>query len=277
MVKRVRNKVEGYFDDTQILYNILWSKALHYGFWDEGTRSLPEAVENTDRFVSRLLALQKNDYVLDAGCGVGGSCFFMAKNFGNKVIGITVSSKQARQARREAEKLGLSDRAKFEVMDFNHTTFNDATFSKIFSIEAVCHACCKLDFLREAYRLLTPGGKIVIVDGFLQKRNLSDKEKKIYEKCLRGFKVPNLSHRDDFYNDLNEVGFKNISFYDKTEEVMPSSRRIALYGYFSLPVAFIMSKTGVMSWNVYDHTIACINQRKTFHNFTIYGVFCAEK
>lgn len=277
MFNKVDNKAEEYFDDTQILYNIFWSKALHYGFWDEGTKSLSEAIQNTDRFVSVLLDLQKNDYVLDAGCGVGGSCFFMAENFGVKVTGITLSSKQVRQARKDAEKLGHGDLVNFEIMDFNNTRFKDETFTKIFSIEGACQAYNKLDFLRETYRLLVTGGKIVIVDGFLCKKNLFEKEKEIYDKCLLGFKVANLSLKDDFYNDLRKVGFKNIRFYDKTEKVMPSSRRMALYGYLFLPVAFIMSKLRLISRNIYEHTIACINQNRTFYNFTIYGVFYAEK
>jgi len=277
MTNRVNKKIEEYYDDTQILYNIFWSKALHYGFWDKRTKKLSDAVENTNRFVSELLDLQENDYVLDAGCGVGGSSFFMAENFGVKIIGITLSSKQIKQARKDAEKLHLGNLVSFEIMDFNNTKFKDETFTKIFSIESACHACNKLDFLRETYRLLTTGGKIVIVDGFLTKKSLSEKEKEIYDKFLLGLKVDNLSLKDDFLNDLREVGFKNITFYDKTDEVMPSSRRMALYGYLFFPATFILSKLKLISKNIYEHTVACINQKKTFYNFTLYGVFYAEK
>lgn len=277
MTRRVNKEIEEYYDDTQILYNIFWSKALHYGFWDKGTKKLSDAVENTNRFVSELLDLQENDYVLDAGCGVGGSSFFMAENFGVKIIGITLSSKQIKQARKDAEKLRLGNSVSFEIMDFNNTRFKDETFTKIFSIEGVCYACNKLDFLREAYRLLTTGGKIVIVDGFLIKKSLSEKEKEIYDKCLLGWKGDNLSPKDDFLNDLRKLGFKNIKFYDKTDEVMPSSRRMALYGYLFFPVTFILSKLKLISKNIYEHAVACINQKKALHNFTIYGVFYAEK
>jgi len=277
MTNRVNKKIEEYYDDTQILFNLLWSKAHHYGFWDRGTKKLSEAVENTNRFVSELLHLQENDHVLDAGCGVGGSSFFMAENFGVKIIGITLSSKQIKQARKDAKKLHLGSSVSFEIMDFTNTKFKDETFTKIFSIESACHACNKLAFLREAYRLLTTGGKIVIVDGFLIKKSLSEKEKEIYDKCLLGWKGDNLSLKDDFLNDLRTVGFKNIRFYDKTDEVMPSSRRMAYYGYLFFPVTFVLSKLRLISKNIYEHTVVCINQKKTFYNFTIYGVFYAEK
>jgi len=277
MTNLVNKKIEEYCDDTQILYNILWSKANHYGFWDKGTKKLSDAIENTNRFVSELLDLQENDYVLDAGCGVGGSSFFMAENFGVKILGISLSSKQIKQARKDAKKSHLGNSVSFEIMDFNNTKFKDETFTKIFSIESACYARNKLDFLREAYRLLTRGGKIVIVDGFLIKKNLSEKEKEIYDKWKLGWKVDNLSLKDDFLNDLRKLGFTNIKFYDKTEEVMPSSRRMALYGYLFFPVTFILSKLKLISKNIYGHTVACINQKKTLQNFTIYGVFYAEK
>jgi len=277
MTNRVNKKIVQYHDDTQILYNIFWSKALHYGFWYEGTKNLSDAVENTNRFVSELLDLQENDYVLDAGCGVGGSSFFMARYFGVKIKGITLSSKQIKQARKDAERLHLGAKVSFEKMDFNNTKFKDDTFTKIFSIESACYALNKLDFLREAYRILKEDGKIVIVDGFLIKKNLSEKEKKIYEKWLLGWKVDNLSSKDDFLEDLRKVGFKNIRFYNKTSEVMPSSRRMATYGYLSFPLTFILSRLKLISKNVHEHTIGCINQKKTFYKFTIYGVFYAQK
>ena len=271
-------ETEKYYDDLQIIYNLFWSnKALHYGFWDKTTKKLSNAIENTDRFVSKLLDLQKDDYVLDTGCGVGGSSFFIAKKFGVKVIGITLSSRQIKQARKNARKLHLDNLVSFEVMDFNKTGFEDKTFTKIFGIESICHAYNKLDFLKEAYRLLRLGGKIVVVDGFLTKRDLTQKEKGIYNKCLMGFKVANFSHKDDFLNDLRKAGFKNIKFYDKTDEVIPSSRRIALYGYLFSPFFCILSKLRIIPKDIHEMAIACINQKKTFHSFTIYGVFVAEK
>lgn len=277
MTSRANKKIEEYYDDTQILYNIFWSKALHYGFWDKGTRKLSDAVENTNRFVSELLDLQKNDYVLDAGCGVGRSSFFMAENSGAKIMGITLSSKQIKQAREDAKKLHLGKLVSFEKMDFNNTRFKDGSFTKIFSIEGTCYARNKLDFLREAHRLLTKGGKISIVDGFLTKKSLSEKEREIYDKCLLGWKGDNLPLKDDFLSDLEKVGFKNIRFYDKTHEVLPSSRRMAFYGYLFFPFTLILGKLKLISKNIHEHTVACINQRKTFHSFTVYGVFYAEK
>ena len=278
MANIVNKKTEEYYDNAQILYNLFWSdKGMHYGFWNKRTKKLSDAVENTNRFVSKLLNLQKNDYVLDAGCGVGGPSFSMAENFGVKVMGITLSSKQFKQARKNAKKLHLDNLVSFEIMDFNKTRFKDETFTKIFSIEGACYAYNKPKFLKEAYRLLRPGGKIVVVDGFLTRRDLTQKEEEIYNKCLLGWKVPHLSHKDDFLDNLRKTGFKNIKLYDKTDEIKPSSRRMVLYGRLFFPFSFILSKLKIIPKNLHENSVCMINQKKTFHNFAIYGVFVAEK
>jgi tocopherol O-methyltransferase len=275
---KVNEETRGYYDDAQILYNIFWSdKALHFGLWENGTKNLSDAIENTNKLVSKLLSLHENDYVLDAGCGTGGSSFFMAKNFGVRSTGIALSPKQIKQARNNAKKLKLDNLVSFELMDFNKMGFRDRTFTKIFGIESVCHANDKLCFLKEAYRILEHGGRIVIADGFLTKDNLTKKEKEIYHKCLVGWKVANLSHKADFLNDLIKAGFKNIEFYDKTDEVVPSSNRIALYGSLFFPISLVLSKARLISKNLHENSICMMNQKNTFKNFTIYGVFVAEK
>jgi cyclopropane fatty-acyl-phospholipid synthase-like methyltransferase len=207
-IKLLNKEVEKYYNDTLQLYNFFYSNdALHYGFWHKDTKKLSDAIKNTNIFVAELLDLNKDDYVLDAGCGVGGTSLFMAEKFKAKITGITLSAKQLIQAKRKAAKKKLDKLVNFEKMDFNKTAFQNETFTKIFGLESVCYAYDKLDFLKEAYRILKVGGKIVVADGFLSKRQLTEEEDVIYKKCLLGWKVDNLSHRDDFFKYLEKAGF----------------------------------------------------------------------
>ena len=202
----------------------------------------------------------------------------MAEKFKAKITGITLSAKQLEQAKRKAAKKKLDKLVNFEKMDFNKTAFQNETFTKIFGLESICYAYDKLDFLKEAHRILKVGGKIVVADGFLSKRQLTEEEEDIiYKKCLLGWKVDNLSHQNDFFNYLRTAGFKNIKFYDKKKCALPTSEIIAYRGYLLFPLSYILSKFKVISKNIHENSVAFINQKKAFNSFTIYGVFEAEK
>ncbi len=284
MTTKISNQdIENYYNQNQILYNIFYSKGtdgLHYGFWGENTKDHPESLRNTTRFVAKCLKINKNDKVLDAGCGIGGSSIYIAKKYGADVVGITLSDIQLKIARKKALKLGLDNKAKFLIQDFTKTSFNDGCFSKIFGVESICHSEKKIDFLNEAHRVLKKGGIITISDGFQIRPNLSEKENKIYQKWLKGWAVPNLATVDGFHNDLKKTGFRKIKYYDKFNEIKKTRDRIYRLGIFGYPLTWMLSKIGIFSKNMHDNTLSMLCQKKVFsdvNNIATYGVFIAEK
>lgn len=83
-------RVEEYYDYTFPFYKIFWHKGtngIHYGFWDEETNSHTEALINTNKTVADTGKIKYGDKVLDAGCGVGGTSIWIAKNRGAHVTG----------------------------------------------------------------------------------------------------------------------------------------------------------------------------------------------
>jgi len=167
----VRNEdIERYYDTQQIFYTLFWSRtALHYGLWYENTKSLTEAVLNTNKFIVEALNIGADDRVLDAGCGVGGTSIYVAEATGATVDGITLSTRQVRIAKRRAAKSSASRSLNFSRENFTRTRFKEETFSKLFGVESVCYAHRKSDFLREAHRVMKPRGVVAIIDLFLAK------------------------------------------------------------------------------------------------------------
>jgi methylase of polypeptide subunit release factors len=53
--------------------------------------------------------IKPQDRILDAGCGIGGSSIWMAKNFKNQAIGITISPKQVAYAKKQAKRKNVAD------------------------------------------------------------------------------------------------------------------------------------------------------------------------
>ena len=55
--------------------------------------------------------VQRGDRVLDAGCGIGGSCLWLAKNLGAHATGVALGRQAIEQARIVARECGLDDLA----------------------------------------------------------------------------------------------------------------------------------------------------------------------
>ena len=84
------NLIAKHYDETLPYYKHLWSRksnAIHYGFWDKETKTVEEALLNENNFLAKVADIKSSDKVLDAGCGVGGSSVWIAKNIGARVIG----------------------------------------------------------------------------------------------------------------------------------------------------------------------------------------------
>jgi cyclopropane fatty-acyl-phospholipid synthase-like methyltransferase len=271
----VSNKdIAQYYDTTQVFYTLFWSRtALHYGFWYEGTKSLAEAILNTNNFVVDALAIDSKDTVLDAGCGVGGTSIHVAETTGAIVEGITLSDVQLKIAGRRASKSPAARLLNFSKQDFTKTNFRENTFSKIFGIESICHAHRKIDFLKEAYRIMKPGGRIAVVDLFLNRENLDVQEMKIYTKTIEGWALPNLSTTEEFSKFLNQVGFKQVAFHNMVDHIRKSSERIYYRKLFLWPIDYLKSRLAIG-----HEDLASRYQKALFDRMiATYGIFVAAK
>src|SRR3989344_7033597 len=184
--------VSDYYDYMLPFYRFFWhvdsdSNAVHYGFWEDRTKSFKESLLETNKFLSEKVKLSKNDFVLDAGCGIGGSSIWIAKNIGAKVVGITLSKRQAEKALSLAKKNEIENLVSFSVMDYLKTNFSDETFDVVWAIESVCYTPDKSNFLHEAQRILKKGGRVIVGDGFLLREPRNEKERKIVDDFTDGF------------------------------------------------------------------------------------------
>jgi len=279
----LHKKIIKYYDECQIFYDLFWMNkknlAIHYGFWEKGTRNLHEALINENKAVAEKLDIKKSDIILDAGCGVGGTVIWVAENYGTKVVGINISEKQVELAKEYAKKRKIEHLVSFEVKDFCNTGFPDESFTKIFGLESICYAEEKEDFIREAFRLLKPGGILVVADGFLKRKNLNKEEQQILTEWYTGWALPNTGTTvSEFHEKLAKIGFKKIEFEDRTQEVLPSSRRIYLINMVLYPFVRILNLIKVLSDTNTLDIKASLNQYHIFKKqIGLYGIFSAQK
>lgn len=222
--------IVAYYTAAQFDYRVFWrlrsQMAMHYGYWDSTTRTLAAALRRENEVLAEWAGIRASDRVLDAGCGVGGSAIYLGRTIGCRVLGITLSPSQVQTAMRNAERSKVSGLVGFEVRDFVATGLPDASFDVVWAIESVCHAERKSDFLREAHRLLRPGGRLIVADGFALKNELSLDEAALMQSWLDGWRVPAIATVEHFRSDIRAAGFDVAREQDATQNVLPSSKRL---------------------------------------------------
>ncbi len=231
-----------YYDVSEVHYRRVWNLdknlSLHYGYWDEHTRNLHQALLNINKVLSDLASIQEYEQVLDAGCGIGGSAAWLATHIKCSVTGISLSAKQVSRAKLLAEKLVFSNTIKFEVKDFTATGYPDASFDVIWATESVCHATDKKQFLTEAYRLLRKGGRLVLAD-FFKKDGLEGKEAKWIKAFGAGWAVSDFATIEQFEQQLRDTGFDTLQIKNITKAILPSAKRLYLAWFPGVLLGFL--------------------------------------
>ncbi|MEI8572664.1 methyltransferase domain-containing protein [Methylomonas sp. LW13] len=272
-----------HYDDCYNDYLVAWCNrdnlALHYGYWEEAKPyDQHQALLNKNQVLYENAGIQASDKVLDAGCGIGGSTIWMAKQHGNRVTGITISAKQADYARQHAKRHGVAELVDFEVADFCATPFPDASFDVVWALESSCHALKKGDFLREAWRVLKPGGRIVVCDGFVLQRQFNEQQWQAVVTCLNGWAVPNLCARDEFTGLLEQQGFQTIVCHDITAQTRASVEHMYKVAKRLKPVQTISQWLGLRSKAQTANYLVGLAQHQLFtEKLTEYCIFTAQK
>lgn len=221
-----RRRTIAYYEAVQPLYSALWSRhAVHYGLWEFGTRKHRESLRNLDRCIASHLELPPGARVLDAGCGIGGTGRHLAVEHGLRVVGITLSPSQARRACRLSRALPPPRRPLFLLADYTRSGFAAASFDGIVAVESACHADRKLAFLTEAARLLRPGGRLVVADGF-RATDLTLGDDVRYQALCTGMALPSLAGATEFVELVRSAGLVVERNVDLTTEILPSAHRI---------------------------------------------------
>lgn len=268
-----------YYEKSRWGYRLFWFRdddlAMHYGFWDQKTNNLHEALLNENKFLADKAHIMEGEYVLDAGCGVGGSAIWLARNRGANVLGISITPIDIEESRKNAECCGVSKKVSFEIRDYMNTGFPDEVFDVVWMIESFCYASDRKHFLAEAYRILKRGGRIIIADGF-DVRSTPNIESRLMKRFLDGFALKSLAPWEGLERLSQEAGFRAYELIDMTEAVRKSSHtmwRRAFLFTFILPFFYLFGNrkiilgwhTGIAQWEALKKGL------------WRYGVFYAEK
>ena len=100
-------------------------------YFTDSANSLEQAQADKKAHIAAKLALKPGQRVLDIGCGWGGMALYLNRVADVDVTGITLSETQLAYARAAAERAGVSDRVRFELLDYRDIA---GTFDRIVSV-----------------------------------------------------------------------------------------------------------------------------------------------
>jgi len=105
--------------------------------------------------------------VLDVGCGTGTFASMAARcDFSGRVVGLDMALNMCDLARKKAQHVGLDHKLDFVAADAEHLPFCNGSFDFVTCSNSFHHYPHQHSMLDEVYRVLRPGGKVIIVDGF---------------------------------------------------------------------------------------------------------------
>lgn len=158
-VETSRRNIAEHYDLGNEFYGLWLDPSMTYSSarFDRVDQSLEDAQRGKYDALCQKLQLKPTDHVLEIGCGWGGFAVHVAKHYGCRITGVTISEAQAAYARKRIEKAGLQDKIEIRIQDYRHIT---GSFDKIASIEMLEAVGDKYheSFFAKCAEVLTPEG-----------------------------------------------------------------------------------------------------------------------
>jgi ubiquinone/menaquinone biosynthesis C-methylase UbiE len=202
------------------------ARSWNYGVWEPDVRTHQAALQRGKEVLLRDLEVGPGTRVLDVGCGSGGFALWCASQLGCRVTGLTICEEHVELAREHALEAGVADRCEFLRMDMDRLELADQSFDVVTNQDSFCHARHKRRYLREVFRILTPGGVWSCMDFNVRAGRLSTAEAAELRKVLRGFHIPSLAPLARVLSDARAAGFEHCAARDLGAAVLPSAALI---------------------------------------------------
>ena len=209
------SKIVDYYTEAGPDYEF-WSKNynMHFGYasktldcWSRETM-----LQRMNEVVLKSLNLQKNQTIVDLGCGLGATLKYGAlHNPSLDFLGFTITPWQVKQAN---DRTGDLPNFHVECADYNNLPLANESIHAAYGIESICHAegTDKKGPLTEAYRILKKGGRFTMIDGFIKKKEseLTPSIFRMYKTVCDNWALPSFPNVNDVHSTLKNIGFRNI-------------------------------------------------------------------
>jgi len=228
----------------------------HIGYSEEELTAVPEGANlglGCGNPVA-LASLREGETVLDLGSGAGFDCFLAANKVGQngKVIGIDMTPEMIEKARGNAEK-GNYGNVEFQLGEIENLPVTDSSTDVVISNCVINLAPDKGRVFKETYRVLKPGGRLMVSDIVLLKElpGFIKNSLEAYIGCISGAIM-----RDKYVEAIETAGFHEVRIVDETsfpiEFIVNEPTVKAIIDNFKIPLEKVAEvASSVISIKVY--------------------------
>jgi cyclopropane fatty-acyl-phospholipid synthase-like methyltransferase len=209
-----------------------WSREfnMHFGYYRVGANPLHRESMLEQMNAEVLARLHVDDIaeprLLDLDCGLGATLRTFARRLPHaSLLGVTRVPWQVEHAHALNDAAGCGERVRVIERDYEDTLLPCSSYDGAYALESSCHAhgADKGAFLAEAHRLLRPGGRLVVADGFLGRdRFATATQQRIYRKLCECWVIEELGQLHLFKARLEQLGFRGITVERLQLRVAPS-------------------------------------------------------
>ena len=161
-----------------------------------------------------LASLKQGEIVLDLGSGAGFDCFLAADRVGERgrVIGVDMTPEMIEKARDNAKK-GTYTNVEFRLGEIEHLPAADNSVDAVISNCVINLSPDKKGVFAEAFRVLRPGGRLMISDIVLLKELPASimNSLEAYIGCVSGAML-----KDEYLKAVREAGFQDVKIMGET-------------------------------------------------------------
>jgi MPBQ/MSBQ methyltransferase len=241
-----------------------WSRNfnMHFGFyrWGMNPLALESMLEEMSWQVFRRLALRDGMKVLDLGCGLGAPTRALIQQHDVATTAVTKVEWQLAMAQKLSKGISARGSIDWVLGDFTALDLPSGVYQAAFSIEACCHAkgADKEAFVQECSRLLEPGAKLVVADGFMKKSvGLPRWYAKLLGYMTRNWAVERFADLAAFCTCLERHGFTMVAREDISWRIAPSVLHVPRVTIKFLAGELLLRRKKLNSVR-WGHIVACL-------------------